>query len=403
MARTCLEHLWYQFYGGFLTLPIESWPKGYSNPSVRPTLFLGPKVWTAGTTGRILIFHCHWGVIWMGGTLRDCCQTALRPFFLALLLTVAWLAWAAGSANASSENPNPLGSLEQATVSLLHKTGSTLPPAIKDVPAPVAAVPSPVSRTAAAVVDVVDPVAGQATEATGTAVNTAAPPLTGAVTDTVDTEGDAVDPVSDTVSTIVSGVDSLAPALPGVQVPSLPIPTVPLPPLPVPTVPVPTVPGTQVPLPDVPGQLPEETVPGRSPGFDAVTQAPAGIEATDRSDSQAAKTAAVAPQQARRAVSPLEFLANTHTLGAMAATIGDVLSATPSPANVPQPEQVFRFVALQNQFGSASSGMGSAGAEASTDVAAFWSIRHHARSGLMPDAALILAAGPSFDPGSSPD
>jgi hypothetical protein len=381
----------------FSSLPIESWPKGYSNPSVRRTLFLGTKVWTAGTTGRILIFHCHWGVIWMGGTLRDCCQTALRPFFLALLLTVAWLAWAACSANASSENPNPLGSLEQATVSLLHKTGSTLPPAIKDVPAPVAAVRETGDGTAAAVVDVVDPVAGQATEATGTAVNNAAPPQT------------------DAVSTFVSDVDSLAPALPGVQAPSLPIPTlpiptVPLPPLPVPTVPVPTVQGTQVPLPDVPGQLPEETVPGRSPvttaspsGFDAVMEALAGLEATARSDSQAAKKAAVAPQQARRAVSPLEFLANTHTLRGMAATIGYVVSATPSPANAPEPEPAFRFVALQNQSGSASSGTGSAGAEASTDVAAFWSTRHDARSGLMPDAALILAAGPSFDPGSSPD
>ena len=55
----------------------------------------------------------------MGGTLRDRCLVALRPFLLAVLLTVAWLAWAAGSANAASEDPNPLGAIEQATVSLL--------------------------------------------------------------------------------------------------------------------------------------------------------------------------------------------------------------------------------------------------------------------------------------------
>ncbi|MDR6509036.1 hypothetical protein [Arthrobacter oryzae] len=387
-------------------------------PARPPSLFRGAKVWTAGTTGRILIFHCHWGVISMGGTLRNCCHTALRPFFLAVLLAVAWLAWAAGSANAASENPNPLGSLEQATVSLLYKKGSTPPPAIKDVPAPVAAVPSPVSRTAAAVVDVVDPVISQATEVPGTAVNKVAPPLTDAVTGTVDAVTDAVDTVSDTVSTIVSGVDSLAPALPGVQVPSLPIPavpvpTVPLPTLPVPTVPVPTVPLPTVSVPTVPGTqvpLPEGTIPGRSPvttaspsGFDAVAEAHAGLEATARSDSQAAKKTEAAPQQARRAVTLLEFLANTQSLRTMAATIGYVVSATPSPANAPEPEQVFRFAALQNQSGSPAAGTGSAGAEASADVAAFWNIRHDARSGLMPDAALILAAGPSFDPGSSPD
>ncbi len=140
-------------------------------------------------------------------------------------------------------------------------------------------------------------------------------------------------------------------------------------------------------------------------GFDPAPAAPAviGLEATARAGSQTAQHTAAAPQPARRAVSPLEFLANTQALRALAATIGYVVSAAPAPANAPEPEQGFRFAALQNQSGSASAGTGSAGAEASADVAAFWNMRHDARSGLMPDAALILAAGPSFDPGSSPD
>ncbi|WP_181038774.1 hypothetical protein [Arthrobacter sp. Y81] len=350
----------------------------------------------------------------MGGTLRDRCLGASRPFLLAVLLTVAWLAWAAGSANAASEDPNPLGAVEQATVSLLQDAGSTPVPAPQDSPAHAAAVPFPVSGTAAAVADVTDPVPGEATEAVTVVVNRAAPPPVDTITDAVltDTVTGSVDTVSDTV---VSGVDSLAPALPGVQVPALPVPTVPVPTLPlptvpVPTVPVPTVPVPQVPLPELPVHLPEVTVPGRSPvttvppsGFDAVTAAPAGVglEATARAGSQAAKD--TAPQQVRRAVSPLEFLANTQALRALAATIGYVVSAAPSPANAPEPEPGFRFAALQNQSGPASAGAGSAGAEASADVAAFWNILHDARSGLMRDTALVPAAGPSFDPGSSPD
>ncbi|MDQ0078734.1 hypothetical protein [Arthrobacter oryzae] len=334
----------------------------------------------------------------MGGTLRDCCLVALRPFLFAVLLTVAWLAWAAGSANAASEDPNPLAAIEQGTVSLLQETGSTLAPAIKDVPAPVAAVPFPVSGTATAVVDVVDPVLGEASDAVAAEVNKAAPPPS----DTDKVPADTVtDTVSDTADTVVSGVDSLAPSLPGVQ-----------PTLPVPTVPIPTVPGPQVPLPETPVHIPEVTVPGRSPvttvprpGFDAVTEAPAGIdlETTARSVSHTARHTGAAQQPARRAVSPLEFLANTQALRAMAATIGYAVSAAPAPANAPEPERVFRFAVLQNQSGSAAAGTGSAGAEASSDVAEFWSNRHDDLCGLMPDAALILAASPSFDPGSSPD
>ena len=345
----------------------------------------------------------------MGGTLRDH-WVALRPFLLAFLLTVAWLAWAAGSANAASEDPNPLGAVEQATVSLLQDAGTTPPPALQDSPAQAAAVPFPVSGTAAAVADVADPVPGEASEAVTGVVNRTAPPLTdslaGTITDAALTDmvAGAVDTVGDTV---VSVVDSLAPALPGVQVPTVPVPALPLP-----TVPVPTVPVPHAPLPELPVHLPEVTVPGRSPvttvppsGFDPALAVPAviGLEATAHAGSQTVQRTAAAPQPARRTVSPLEFLANTQALRALAATVGYVVSAAPTPVNAPEPEPGFRFAALQNQSGSASAGTGSAGAEASADVAAFWNILHDARSGLMPDAALIPAAGPSFDPGSSPD
>jgi hypothetical protein len=353
----------------------------------------------------------------MGGTLRNCCLSALRPFLLAVLLTVAWLAWASGPANAASEDPNPLGAIEQATGSLLPEAGSNPASAIPNVPAPVAAAPFPVSGTTAAVVDVVDPVLGEATEVVTSVANRTAPPLPDTITDAVVTDTVLSDTVAGaTVDTVVAGEDSLAPSLPGVHIPTLPTPelpppTVPVPSVPVPSVPVPTVPGPQVPLPELPVQLPEVTVPGRSPvttvtpsDFDAVTEAPAGIgvEATASSVSQTAKRTVAAPQQARRAVSPLEFLSNTQALRAMAATMGYAVSAAPAPANTQEHERVFRVAALQNQSGSASAGTGSAGAEASADVAEFWNNRHDDPCGLMPDAALILAASPSFDPGSSP-
>jgi hypothetical protein len=325
----------------------------------------------------------------MGVTLRDRWESSLRPLFLAVLLTVAWLVWAAGSANAASDDLNSLGGIGPSASSLLQETdstatavadpltsdaadvttvpqvtsqvtaavsdlaGSTPVPAIQDVPVPVAAVPFPVSGTAATLVDAVDSPLSQTTDVVTTTVDSAASVATDTVTDTVN------DTVADAVDTVVSVVDSLSPS-PAIGVPPS--------------------------------------------GF---TEHPAaegnGIDASARAASaQPARNAAASPQPVRSAISPLDFLANTHAVRALAATIGYVVSAAPAPATGPDPEEALRFAALYSQSGSAT-GSGSAGSEASADVAAFWNPLHDARGALMPDAAQVLAAGPSFDPGSSPD
>lgn len=357
----------------------------------------------------------------MGVTLRDRWQSCLRPLFLAALLTVAWIAWAAGSANAASDDLNSLGGVGRSAGSLLQETasttgavadpltsnaayvttvpqvtsqmaaavsdlaGNTPVPAIQDVPSPVAAAPFPVSGTAATLVDAVDSALSQTTDVVTTTVDTAASVATDTVNDAVaDTVNDTV---TDAVDAVVSVGDSLSPVLPGVPLPTVPVPAVPLPTLPV--------------------QLPE---PGRSPagvppGF---TKEPAategnGIDASAHAASaQPVRNAAGLTQPVRRAISPLDFLANTHALRALVATIGYVVSAAPAPETGPDPEEALRFTALYSQSGSAT-GSGSAGSEASADVAALWNPLHDARGTLMPDAAQVLAAGPSFDPGSSPD
>jgi hypothetical protein len=349
----------------------------------------------------------------MGVTLRDRWESSLRPLFLAVLLTVAWLVWAAGSANAASDDPNSLGGIGRSASSLLQETastaaavadpltsdaadvitvpqvtsqvtaavsdlaGSTPVPAIQDVPVPVAAVPFPVSGTAATLVDAVDSPLSQTTDVVTTTVDSAASVATDTVTDTVN------DTVADAVDTVVPVVDSLSPALPGVPLPTVSLPTVPVP---------------AVPLPTLPVRLPE-------PGF---TKEPAATEgngiaaSAQAASAQTVRNAAGLTQPVRRAISPLDFLANTHALRALVATIGYVVSAAPAPATGPDPEEALRFAALYSQSGSAT-GSGSAGSEASADVAAFWNPLHDARGALMPDAAQVLAAGPSFDPGSSPD
>lgn len=363
----------------------------------------------------------------MGVTLRDRWLSALRPLLLAALLAVAWLVWAAASANAASDGLNPLDGIGQPANSQLQETtstaaalagpltadaadvtavpqvtsqvpaavsdpaGSTPIPAIQDVPVPVAAVPSPVSGATATVVDVVRPALSQATDVLTSAVDSAASEGTDTVNDAVaDTANNVVN------DAVVSVVDSLSPALPGITLPTVTLPTVPGPIVLGPIVP-PKVP-VQLPAPGGHRHSPSTGVPPS--GF---TREPAGgIDASAQAASaQPVRKAAASTQTVRRAVSPLEFLANTHALRALAATIDYVVSAAPAPTG-PDPEEALRFAALHSQSGS-TGGSGSAGSEASADVAGFWNPMHDDRGALMPDAAQVLAAGPSFDPGSSPD
>ncbi|WLQ05108.1 hypothetical protein [Arthrobacter oryzae] len=344
----------------------------------------------------------------MGATLCGRCQTALRPFLLAALVAGTWLVLAAGPASAAADKANPLDTVAQATDSLLQKTvnetvpqvGSISDPAVPDNPVPVVVVP-PVSGTAATVADVVDvvtdaPVLGGTAGAVTGAVDGAAPLLTDTVTDTV-TDTPLLETVTDAVTgavdSVVSVVDSLAPGLPVINIP---------------TVPVPSIPQPEIPSREHPVKAPEEAFPARpsatvAPSSGVHTQpasAAQGVEAPFFSDSTLPAEVTAAPQQASRAVSPLEFLANTQAVRALAAAIGHVMSAAPAPQS--EPGAALTFPGLQNQTGPSSAGAGSAGAEAG-DVDSFWNQLHDAGRFLVPDAALVLTAGPAFDPGSSPD
>ncbi|MBP1137264.1 hypothetical protein JOE31_003496 [Arthrobacter sp. PvP023] len=317
----------------------------------------------------------------------------MRPLFLGVLLCFAWMAWFAGTANAASDDPDPLGTPAV--------TIQDVAVPVAAVPIPVAAVPFPVSDTAAAVVDVVDPVVSGTPEVVAKVADSAAP----LITDIPLTDPPFVDTVSETVTAtadgVVSVVDSLAPALPDIAVPTVQLPAVPVPALPGPVL------LPEVPLPHVPLQLPEAAAPGRSGGTDAPPSAVRsqaaepvrGVEAVSPAGRVHPEEVSAAPLPDRGAVSPLQFLANTQAMRALAATIGYVVSAAPAPGQ----DMELRFASPQNQSGSGPTGTGSAGAEAAADVAGFWNPLHDAGHCLVPDAALTLAASPSFDPGSSPD
>lgn len=333
-------------------------------------------------------------------TFRDRCRSSVRPLLLAAVLTGSWLALAAGPANAASDAPNPLGGIGQAAASLVQDIiPEAVPQAVQDPPKPpvqaVPDVPVPAGRTAAIVVDVVDPVLSGTTQVVSDVMDTAAPslpaaPLVETVTDTV----------TGTVDKVGSVVDSLASTLPDLHVPTAPLPTDPVSALPRPQVP-----------PQVPGQKPDKAAPGHSrgtrvPASDVRSQPAAtatGVETASRTGRVQPAGVSAVTQLVRSALSPLQFLANTHAVRALAATVGYVVSAGPTPADEPAREAGLRFAGVQNQSGSASSGTGSAGAEASGDVDGFWNLLPDAGPCLVPDAALILAASPSFDPGSSPD
>ena len=355
-----------------------------------------------------MIFHCLWGVIWMVRTFRDRCRSSVRPLLLAVVLTGSWLALAAGPANAASDAPNPLGGIGQAAVSLVQDIVPDAVPqavqepdeppvqAVPDVPTPAVAAPLPAVGT---VVDVVDPVLSGTTHVVSDVMDTAAPllpaaPLVETVTETV------TDSVTGTVDEVGSVVDSLASTLPDLHVPAVPLPTEP----------VSTLPRPQVP-PQVPGQKPDKAAPGHSrdtrvPASDVRSQpaaAASGVEAATRAGRVQPAGVPAAPLLVSRALSPLQFLANTQAVRALAATVGYLVSAGPTPADEPPRDAGLRFAGLQNQSGSASSGVGSAGAEAAGDVDGFWNPLRDAGRCPVPDTALTLAASPSFDPGSSPD
>jgi hypothetical protein len=309
----------------------------------------------------------------MGGTLRDRCRASARPLLLAALVALTWLIWGAGTANAAPADPNPLVLpstqvlLEESDASALEGTAASLTTVVTDpppaVPRPVAAVPLPATSTAT-VLDNVDAVISEPTEVVATVSGQASPVLT------------------ETVDVVRSVVDSVAPSLPGTQIPAVPLPAVALPSVPLPLL-EPATPGT--------ARKPASAQP-------AVVAEQAPVDATPPD----LRNMAGAQQSARRGFSPQQIVSNASSLRALAVTAGHVVSSPPPPS-APHPGELLRLAVLHSQSGSASSGSGSAGAGASADVAGFWSPLQDGSGARMPNAAQVLAESPSFDPGSSPD
>lgn len=296
----------------------------------------------------------------MGAILRARCRSASRPVLLALLVALAWLVWGAGTATASSPVPDAGDLLKPASAALAK-------------PLPVPAHPAVVSSSGTALAT-----ATSLADSAAAAANALAAPALPAVTGTVDT-----------ATALVPGL----PDLPLVQAP-LPLPLPDVLPLPEQLPPLLPAPGI-APLPGLPRTT---TAPGPLPT--AAPSLPASSAAAKGS------IASVSPAPAR----PVSLAAtNTPRFGFGPAQDRSGLASPPEasasptgPENGPQNPDPRTPPALANGAGTASSGS-VGGSEGAADLGGSWPSLPTANSGPHLSGAVTLPAGPSFDPGCSPD
>lgn len=311
----------------------------------------------------------------MGAIPQTLLRPALRSFLLALLAAVAWLVWGAGTATASSLVPDTGDPLKPASSPLADPRPPKAPPVVAGTGAAAAATAASLAK----------PVTGFA--------NSLAAPAPPVVAGTVDS-----------VTALVPG----PPELPLVQAPlPLPMPDVlPLPdelppllpelppaplPLPLPDLPLPGVPPLTTPAP---GPVP--TAAPSLPASDVV----AGSEAPVLSPA-AASAAAQTGLAGTAATNALRFgFAPAQDRAGIASPPG--ATATPSgPEDGPQEPGTPALPALANQAGQANSG--SSGPVSVADLGGSWPALPNTTSEPNLSGAETLPAGPSFDPGSSPD
>lgn len=374
----------------------------------------------------------------MGATLRNLFYAASRPLFLSALLTLAWLAWGAGTAFASPNDPGPLHTLEQSAGSTLENaadatgatavagrtaktgaaaaTGLAAPvslaapaapatpatplqgyhprvlPTVNDLPGITA---GPVIRDAARPVSRVLPASGTAARVVETAVDTAA----NAADVVLSRAAEAITAVADTTDPVVTEATEVVDKVVGnpASVPGIPLPAPPLPlPDPIARIPAPDhrqhvqVPAAHTPWPDhrQPAHVPVAPLAGQAAVVHPGTQDP--------------KPAAVALQSTRRSPAPARILQNTPVVQSLATTAGSAVAFVQTTVT-PDTGEPLRLAILQGQSGAASSGSGGASAQSSADLAGCWSpIRADSRARI-PDTAQTPPACPAFDPGSSPD
>ncbi|MFB8369969.1 hypothetical protein ACFC25_11465 [Pseudarthrobacter sp. NPDC055928] len=321
----------------------------------------------------------------MGATPKARCRSAVRPLLLALLAAVAWLVWGAGAATASSLAPD---------------AGDLLKPAASPLAEPLPAIePPPVVS------------AGELAEATATSVTNSA---TGVVTPLA---APALPVVSGTVDTVTDLAPSL-PELPLVQAP-LPLPLTDVLPLPdqlPPLLPEPLPAPLPLPLPDlapVPGIAPLPSpppLPTPAPG-----RAPTAAPSLPASDAVAADGVGTQGSAAANIIAtptePANVAVESNTLGFGFTPAQDrpgvasPAAATASPSGPEDRDHIpgrLDLPAAANAAGTASSGS-AGGADGAADLGGSWTALPAAVNGPKMSGAETLPAGPSFDPGSSPD
>lgn len=284
---------------------------------------------------------------------------AARPLLLTLLAALAWLIWGAGTAQAATPSAD--------AGALVQPAGPSV------VPVPLPAPPD---------------VRGAENTAVATETTILAP-----AADIADALPAAATPVVSGTSATVSELAPALPELPLVQAPlPLPLPGIlPLPeqlpallPAPVPAL----LPGV-VPLPKpVPGVVPiaAPSGPASSPAPDAGTSA---------ADNPPAPAGGASSNTWTFGFTPARDLAGSAALAVTAAGP----SAPAGPQGTPGP---FRTSAVTGHAGHASSGsFGGFGSAA--DIAGSWPAFPTAASAANRTEAETLPAGPSFDPGSTPD
>jgi hypothetical protein len=319
----------------------------------------------------------------MGATPQIPWRSVVRPVLLAVLAALAWLVWGAGTATASG---------------LVPDAGDLLKPASSVLAEPLPAPPVVVSAGETAVAT-----ATSLTDPATAAVNTLAAPL--------------VPVVGGTVGTVTGLVPGL-PDLPLVQAPlPLPLPGIlPLPdqlppllpePLPTPPLPLPLPDLLPVPVPpQVPG-LPPLTTPAPGP---MPTGAP-GFPASDTAAQIAAAAPGLAPASITTPADAADAAGRSNTLRFGFSAAQDLPGFASPPGATASPsgqgegtDHPFRLAlpALANGAGTANSGP-AGGSGGPADLGGSWPALPAAGHGPNASGAQTLPAGPSFDPGSSPD
>jgi hypothetical protein len=285
---------------------------------------------------------------------------------------LAWLVWGAGTATASSPVPDA-GDLLKPTSSVLAK------------PRPVSAPPVLVSSGLVSSGGTALATATSLADSAAAAANALAAPALPAVTGTVDT-----------ASALVPGL----PDLPLVQAPlPLPLPDVlPLPEQLPPLLPVPDL----LPVPGIsplPG-LPPRTTPAPGP---VTTAAPslATSSAVAEGGNASVSPAPAGPVGLAATNAPRFGFGPAQDRSGLASPPEATASAS-APENGPQDRALRTPPALANGAGTANSGS-AGGSEGAADLGGSWPSLPTAASGPDLSGALTLPAGPSFEPGSSPD